>query len=174
MKVLIVGSGGREHAIAWKIAQSPRLSQLVIAPGNAGTAQIAENVPIHGDKGNFPALVSFALEKRIDIVIIGPEVPLAEGLADELHSAGVRVFGPSRAAAQIEASKAFAKNFMAQHQIPTARYALFDEFDQACEHLESVDYPVVIKASGGLLLPTFLPQRGTLHSFGIRSEPLQQ
>lgn len=158
MKVLIVGSGGREHAIAWKISQSPRLSQLYISPGNAGTAQLGENVPIPSSESNFPALVNFALEKRIDIVIVGPEIPLAAGLADELHSAGIRVFGPSRAAAQIEASKAFAKDFMTQHQIPTARYALFDDFDQAREHLDSVDYPIVLKASGlaagkGVILP---------------------
>jgi phosphoribosylamine--glycine ligase len=154
MKVLIVGSGGREHALAWKVTQSPRLAQLFVAPGNAGTA--AYNVPIKAD--DIPALVAFATEEQIDLVIVGPEVPLAIGLADALRAAGRLVFGPSRAAAQIEASKAFSKAFMQRHNIPTARFATFTEHRAALKYLLSVDYPIVIKASGlaagkGVILP---------------------
>src|SRR5512139_1869854 len=111
MKVLIVGSGGREHAIAWKIAQSPRLSQLFVAPGNAGTDSY--NVAIGAE--DIPALVAFANEQDIDLTIVGPEVPLALGLADALRVSGRLVFGPSQVAAQIEASKAFSKDFMQRH-----------------------------------------------------------
>src|SRR5512138_3780657 len=117
MNVLIVGSGGREHALAWKIAASPRLTRLFVAPGNAGTAL---NVPILSE--DMPGLLAFAREQAIDLVIVGPEAPLAAGLTDAFQAAGIRVFGPSRAAAQIEASKAFAKAFMARHHIPTARH----------------------------------------------------
>lgn len=156
MKVLIVGSGGREHALAWKISKSSRLRRLFIAPGNAGTAAHGENVPISAE--DIPNLVSFAVRQAIDLVIVGPEAPLAAGLADELHSAGVPVFGPSRPASQIEASKAFAKEFMARHDIPTARFAVFEKYASAAEHLQSADYPLVIKASGlaagkGVILP---------------------
>jgi phosphoribosylamine--glycine ligase len=154
VKVLIVGSGGREHAIAWKVAQSPRLAQLFVAPGNAGTA--AHNVPIKAE--DTPALVSFAIEQDIDLAIVGPEGPLAIGLADALRAAGRSVFGPSQAAAQIEASKAFSKDFMRRHNIPTARFATFSEYREALKYLLSVDYPIVIKASGlaagkGVILP---------------------
>lgn len=154
MKVLIVGSGGREHALAWKVAQSPRLAELFVAPGNAGTA--ISNAPIGSEDSD--KIVAFAKEKAIDLVIIGPEVPLALGLADELRAAGVRVFGPSRLAAEIESSKVFAKTFMAQQSIPTARFAVFTDFYQAIGHLLAIDYPVVIKASGlaagkGVILP---------------------
>ncbi len=156
MKVLIVGSGGREHALAWKVLQSPRLSRLFIAPGNAGTAEESHNVPVRAE--DTAALVSFAGKEEIDLVIVGPEAPLAAGLADELRTAGVRVFGPSKAAAEIESSKAFAKAFMARHNIPTARYAALANFYEAIGHLLKVDYPVVIKASGlaagkGVIVP---------------------
>jgi phosphoribosylamine--glycine ligase len=168
MKVLIVGSGGREHAIAWKVAQSPRLAQLFVAPGNAGTAinndQLAmsnvqltmNNVPIAAE--DIAALVALANEQDIDLTIVGPEVPLALGLADALRAAGRSVFGPSQAAAQIEASKAFSKDFMARHNLPTARFATFTNFREALKYLLSVDYPIVIKASGlaagkGVILP---------------------
>jgi phosphoribosylamine--glycine ligase len=154
LKILIVGSGGREHAIAWKVAQSPRLAQLYVAPGNAGTA--AHNVPINAD--DIPALVAFANDQQIDLVIIGPEAPLAIGLADALRTAGRSVFGPSQAAAQIEASKAFSKAFMQRHHIPTARFATFAVYREALKYLLSIDYPIVIKASGlaagkGVILP---------------------
>ncbi|MBI5878899.1 MAG: phosphoribosylamine--glycine ligase [Chloroflexi bacterium] len=160
MNVLIVGSGGREHALAWQAAQSPRLTALFVAPGNVGTAALpggrVRNVPIRAS--DTPALVAFARENDVQLVIVGPEDPLAAGLADELRAAGVAVFGPSRAAAQIEASKAYAKAFMARHGIPTARFGVFTDFYDAVGHLLAIDYPVVIKASGlaagkGVIVP---------------------
>ena len=156
MNVLIVGSGGREHALAWKVAQSPRLTRLFVAPGNPGTAQCAQNIPIQAEDA--PALVAFAREQAIALVIIGPETPLAVGLTDELRAAGIRVFGPSRAAAQIEASKTFSKAFMVRHHIPTARYTTVTDFSAALECLRTVNYLVVIKASGlaagkGVIIP---------------------
>jgi phosphoribosylamine--glycine ligase len=161
MHILIVGSGGREHALAWKAAQSPRVAQLYIAPGNAGTARVAQNVAISAD--DTAALVAFAREKKVDLVIVGPEVPLANGVGDALRAAGIRVFGPSRAAAQIESSKTFAKAFMARHHIPTARYAAFTEFDSARDFLRAADFPAVIKASGlaagkGVIVPASLAE----------------
>jgi len=161
LKVLLIGAGGREHMLAWKLAQSPQLSQLYIAPGNAGTAQLGENVPISAE--NATALVNFAYSKAIDLVIVGPEGPLAAGLADNLHAVRIPVFLPTHAASQIEASKAFAKEFMTQHGIPTPRYAIFRDFEQALAHLRGLDYPVVIKASGlaagkGVLVPDNLAE----------------
>ncbi len=154
MRVLVVGGGGREHALAWKLAQSPRLTELIVAPGNAGTA--AWNVPV--DAADSAGLVRLAQARRAELVLIGPEAPLAAGLADALRAAGVRVFGPTQAAAQIEASKVFAKAFMLRHGLPTARYAAFTDFHEAIGHLLSVPYPVVIKASGlaagkGVIVP---------------------
>jgi phosphoribosylamine--glycine ligase len=156
MKVLIVGSGGREHALAWKAMQSPRLSRLYIAPGNAGTARLGENVPVPAE--DRAGLVHFARQQAVDLVWIGPEAPLSDGLADALRQAGVLTFGPNQGAAQIEASKAFAKAFMRRHQIPTARYAIFGDYARAAAHLREVSYPIVIKASGlaagkGVVLP---------------------
>jgi phosphoribosylamine--glycine ligase len=156
MNILIIGSGGREHAIAWKVAQSPRLTKLYIAPGNAGTADCGENVLL--DVSDHADVVRFCKEKQIDLVLVGPEGPLAAGLVDSLSAAGIPCFGPNQAAAQIEASKVFAKDFMARHHIPTARYATFTQLDEAFRYLESVDYPIVIKASGlaagkGVILP---------------------
>jgi len=168
MNVLIIGSGGREHAMAWKVAQSPRLTKLYIATGNAGTADCGENVLL--DVTRHADVVRFCKEKQIDLVLIGPEIPLADGLADSLSAEKIRCFGPSQAAAQIEASKSFAKDFMARHHIPTARYATFDKVTDAIAFLESVDYPVVIKASGlaagkGVILPETLDEaRATLKS----------
>jgi len=159
MKVLIVGSGGREHALAWKIAQSPRLTELYIAPGNAGTATTVPpviNLPIRAEDSH--SLVAFARERNLELVIIGPEAPLAAGLADDLRTAGLRVFGPSQAAAQIEASKAFAKSFMARHGIPTALHQTFTDFHDAVRYLLGAEHEVVIKASGlaagkGVIVP---------------------
>lgn len=156
MNVLIIGSGGREHAIAWKVAQSPKLSKLYVAPGNPGTAACGENVALN--VSNHAGVIRFCREKQIDLVIVGPEVPLAEGIADALAGAGIRCFGPKQAAAQIEASKVFSKHFMARHGIPTARYATFSKLADALAHLERIDYPIVIKASGlaagkGVILP---------------------
>ena len=157
MNVLVIGSGGREHAIVWKVRQSPKLNQLYALPGNPGTAELAEN--ISGiSVADHAAIVALCKDKQIDLVLVGPEAPLAAGLADSLEAAGIRCFGPKQAAAQIESSKVFAKDFMAKHHIPTARYATFHQFDEAVQHLDSVDYPVVIKASGlaagkGVILP---------------------
>ena len=162
MNILVIGSGGREHAIVWKVRQSPKLKNLYALPGNPGTAGLAENVSgILVD--DHAAIVEFCKEKQIDLVIVGPEVPLANGIADSLTADGIHCFGPKQAAAQIEASKAFAKDFMASHHIPTARYATFTRLDEAQHHLESLDYPVVIKASGlaagkGVILPETLDE----------------
>src|ERR1041385_3797993 len=125
MNVLIIGSGGREHTLAWKAKQSPRLAKLYIAPGNAGTGSCGENVAL--DVNNHGKVVLFCKEKQIDLVIAGPEVPLAAGISDSLSESGIPCFGPKQAAARIEASKAFAKDFMRRHQIPTARYATFTQ-----------------------------------------------
>ncbi len=156
MNVLLIGSGGREHAIAWKVAQSPRLSKLYIAQGNPGTAVLGESVALNAD--NHPAIVRFCREKQVDLVIVGPEAPLAAGLADSLGDLGIKVFGPSKAAAQIESSKVFSKNFMQRHEIPTAPFATFDKLSEALAYLEQINYPVVLKASGlaagkGVILP---------------------
>jgi phosphoribosylamine--glycine ligase len=154
MNVLLIGSGGREHALAWKLAQAPRLTRLFVAPGNAGTTPLNHQLLMT----NHIEVVSFSKQHRIDLVIIGPEAPLAAGLADDLRAAGIKVFGPSRAAAEIESSKAFAKSFMARHGIPTARFATFTDFEEAVDHVHSLEYPFVIKASGlaagkGVILP---------------------
>jgi phosphoribosylamine--glycine ligase/phosphoribosylformylglycinamidine cyclo-ligase len=156
LNVLLVGSGGREHAIAWKLAQSDHLNKLWVAPGNPGTANLGQNIPIGVE--DVAALVAFSRENQVNLVVIGPEVALAAGLADAMAEAGISVFGPSRAAAQIETSKSFAKKFMLRHAIPTSRFAVFNLLEDALQHLEKVDYPVVIKASGlaagkGVILP---------------------
>jgi phosphoribosylamine--glycine ligase len=162
MRVLLVGSGGREHALGWKLAQSPHLKALFIAPGNAGTARLhAEGVEIANlpiDPKDKPGLVATALERRIDLVVIGPEAPLAAGLADDLRAKGLAVFGPSRAAAEIESSKVFAKGFMQRHAIPSAKFSAFSEFNQALAYLQDLERPVVIKADGlaagkGVIIP---------------------
>ncbi|MBC7876917.1 MAG: phosphoribosylamine--glycine ligase [Anaerolineales bacterium] len=171
MNVLIIGSGGREHALAWKVAQSSRLTKLYTAPGNPGTSLCGENVLL--DVSNHDDVVRFCKEKQIDLVIIGPEIPLADGLTDSLSTNSIRCFGPSQAAAQIEASKVFSKNFMARHHIPTARYATFTRLDEALSYLDHVDYPIVIKASGlaagkGVILPDTLEEsEATLKSILI-------
>jgi len=157
MKILIIGSGGREHAIAWKIAQSPKADKLYALPGNPGIGQLAENIS-NFSVDDHDVIIRFCHETQIDLVVVGPEVPLANGIADALMDAGIRCFGPRRAAAQIEASKVFSKDFMARHGIPTSRYATFIKLSDAMEHLDTVDYPVVIKASGlaagkGVVLP---------------------
>ena len=159
MKILLVGSGGREHAIAWKILQSPGVEHLWIAPGNGGTAGLggpAENVHIAAE--DIDTLAGFARAQRVDLTVVGPEVPLAMGIADAFQKLGLKVFGPSRAAAQLESSKAFAKDFMQRHGIPTARFAAFTDYASARRHLQQIDYSVVIKASGlaagkGVIVP---------------------
>jgi phosphoribosylamine--glycine ligase len=146
VKVLVVGSGGREHALCWKLAQSPKLTQLYCAPGNAGIAQIAECVSIGADSIN--ELFTFANSEGIDLTVAGPEAPLVEGIVDTFRAGGLRIFGPSKAAAQLEGSKAFAKQFMYRHNIPTAKFDTFDNYVYANEALERYGIPVVIKASG--------------------------
>lgn len=156
MNILIVGSGGREHALAWKVAQSPRCSRLWIAPGNAGTASLGENVPVHPE--DVDGLVRFSREHGVDLVIVGPEASLSVGLADALQKTGIRVFGPTQAAAQIETSKVFSKHFMDRRGIPTARFATFSDFEQASRYITAAEFPLVIKTSGlaagkGVILP---------------------
>jgi len=146
MDVLLIGSGGREHAIAWKLTQSKQLGKLYIAPGNAGTAQCGQNVPI-GDM-EIDKLVKFAREKQVGLVIVGPEEPLAAGLVDAVEQAGIKAFGPSAGAAQLEADKAFSKQLMRSCSISTAEGRVFDRFTDAKAYIASRDEPVVIKAAG--------------------------
>ncbi|HEY5752647.1 MAG TPA: phosphoribosylamine--glycine ligase [Chthoniobacterales bacterium] len=146
MKVLIIGSGGREHALAWKIGQSPRVSEVFCAPGNGGTATIAKNVPI--PVTNVAALRDFALSEKIDFTVVGPDDVLAAGAVDMFQEAGLRIFGPNRAAARLESSKGFAKEFMERHGIPTAKYARFSRSDEARDYARKMGGPVVIKADG--------------------------
>jgi len=167
MKVLLIGSGGREHAIAWKLSQSPLLTQLYIAPGNVGMLPLGILVPLNVEDG--AGILAFTQNEGIDLVVIGPEASLAAGVSDILRSHGIPVFGPSQAAARMETSKRFSKEFMQRHNLPTARFASFSDYATACEYLKTVSYPVVIKASGlaagkGVVLPETL-QDGldTLH-----------
>ena len=145
MKVLVIGSGGREHALAWKIAQSPLVKKVFCAPGNAGTANVAENIDIPSD--NVDALLQFATVTGIGLTIVGPEQPLVKGLVDSFEESGLRVFGPSQRAAEIEGSKVFCKDLMKKYGIPTARYESFDSLDQV-KLFTKEDEPVVVKASG--------------------------
>ena len=145
MKVLVIGSGGREHALAWKIAQSPLVKKVFCAPGNAGTANVAENIDIPSD--NVDALLQFATVTGIGLTVVGPEQPLVKGLVDSFEESGLRVFGPSQRAAEIEGSKVFCKDLMKKYGIPTARYESFDSLDQV-KLFTKEDEPVVVKASG--------------------------
>ncbi len=146
MRVMIVGGGGREHALAWKIKQRALVHALFCVPGNAGTASIAENLP--GDVMNVPGIVTLAKEHRIDLTVVGPEAPLAAGLADALHSDGLTVFGPTKDAAAIETSKVFAKQFMVKHGIRTAGHSVFEDFRKALFYTQNKELPVVIKTDG--------------------------
>lgn len=146
MKVLVVGGGGREHALAWKLAQSPRLSKLYCAPGNAGMAELGEMVDIGAE--DIPALEAFAVSQGIDLTVVGPEMPLVNGIVDVFSAAGLKVFGPSREAAQMEGSKAFAKRLMLEAGIPTGRAEIFEDYDSALKYLRSLGAPVVVKADG--------------------------
>ncbi len=146
MRILVVGSGGREHALAWKLSLSPQVDHLFVAPGNGGTAAIAHNVAIAAE--DVAALVAFARQERIDLTVVGPEAPLVGGLVDALAEAGQRAFGPSAAAAQLEGSKAFAKRFMVEEGIPTAVGAIFDAQEAARAYLVRQQTPIVVKASG--------------------------
>ena len=148
MKVLLVGSGGREHAIAWKLKQSPRLEGLFCAPGNPGTAQLGQNVPLQVE--DLEGLEGLARREAIDLTVVGPEAPLVAGITDHFEAEGLRVAGPSRAASALEGSKAFAKEFMRRHSIPAAGYAIYDDADEARTALEGdrFRFPVVLKADG--------------------------
>lgn len=146
MRVLVVGSGGREHALAWAIRRSPRASEVFVAPGNAGTAQEATNVPIAAD--DLDGLVAFAQSQACDLVVVGPEVPLALGLADRFQATGVRCFGPIAAAARIEASKAFSKKLMHDLGLPTAAFRTFADPDEAEQYVRAQGAPIVVKADG--------------------------
>ncbi len=146
MNVLLIGNGGREHAIAWKLSKSKDLQKLYIAPGNPGTAKCGENIAIQTNE--YDKLLKFAKEKNIGLVVIGPEDPLSDGLTDKFEAAGIKVFGPSGAAAQLEADKSFAKQIMKVNSIPTAESRTFDNFQDAKSYIASRDEPVVVKAIG--------------------------
>src|SRR5690349_992112 len=146
MKLLVIGSGGREHAMAWKLAQSPKVQKVYVAPGNGGTATESglENLPV----SDFGRLISFCKKEQIHLTVVGPEAPLAAGVVDAFQEAGLRIFGPGRAAAQLEASKDFAKQFMVRHGLPTARHATFTRVDEAKTYIDRHGAPIVIKADG--------------------------
>ncbi len=146
MKILVVGSGGREHALAWKLAGSPRVREVFCAPGNAGTSALGENISI--PLADLPALARFAKENRIDLTVIGPDDALAAGMADLFEREGLRVFGPTKAAAQLESSKIFAKELMREAQIPTAAFGAFERSADALEFAQGLTCPLVIKADG--------------------------
>ena len=147
MKVLVIGGGGREHALAWKLAQSPRVTKVFVAPGNGGTATDKRmvNVPIGND---VKALADFAEAEKVGLTVVGPEATLALGVVDEFRARGLRIFGPTRAAAQLESSKAFAKDFMKRHRIPTAAYETFSDAALAHAYVDRVGAPIVVKADG--------------------------
>lgn len=146
MRVLVVGGGGREHALVWKISQSPRVSKIFCAPGNGGISDLAECVDIQAT--DIENMAGFAEQNDIDLVVVAPDDPLALGMVDELEDRGIRAFGPNRRAAIIEGSKVFSKNFMKEHNIPTARFEIFDDRDAAVDFLSNCGYPVVVKADG--------------------------
>ncbi|MFA7255399.1 MAG: phosphoribosylamine--glycine ligase [Candidatus Omnitrophota bacterium] len=146
MKVLLIGSGGREHALAWKLAQSPLLPKLYAAPGNAGISQLAECVPVAAD--NIPGLLEFALREKIDLTIVGPEVPLVAGIGDVFRENGLLLFGPSKDTALLEGSKAFSKEIMTKYGVPTASYEIFRNVNEAKHYVIEAEMPLVIKADG--------------------------
>lgn len=146
MKILVIGSGGREHAILWKLKQNPKITELYCAPGNGGISEIAECVPINSN--NIDAMVSFAKEKSMDMVVVGPDDPLAAGMIDALEEAGLRAFGPRKNAAILEASKVFSKDLMKKYSIPSAAYESFDDSNLAKEYVKNAKFPLVVKADG--------------------------
>ncbi len=148
MKALVIGGGGREHALAWKLAQSEKINEVVVAPGNAGTAleSTLRNVPINVE--DIDALLAFAQSENIDLTVVGPEAPLVLGVVDKFIAAGIACFGPSAQAAQLEGSKAFCKDFLAKHQIPTAEYEVFSEVAPAQGYIDKMGAPIVVKADG--------------------------
>lgn len=146
MKVLVIGSGGREHTLVWKLAQSPQVSKIYCAPGNAGIKSLAECIPI--DVLDFRGLVDFALEHQIDLTVVGPEAPLVAGIVDEFQRAGLKIFGPNQKAALLEGSKSFAKQLMAKYNIPTGRFQQFTQPEKAKEYIRTIGAPCVIKVDG--------------------------
>ncbi|PLX81753.1 MAG: phosphoribosylamine--glycine ligase [Desulfuromonas sp.] len=161
MKILVVGGGGREHALAWKIAQSPLVETVFCAPGNPGIAHLAKCVDIAAD--NIDALLDFARDEVIDLTVVGPEIPLTLGIVDRFQAAGLDIFGPNQAAAQIEGSKGFSKRLMEKYGIPTAAYASFTDRDQAVAYIEEQGAPIVVKADGlaagkGVIVATSVEQ----------------
>lgn len=153
MKLLVIGSGGREHALAWKLAQSEKVEHIYVAPGNGGTATTAKCSNVQEKD-----YLKFAQANNIDLTVVGPEIPLAEGIVDDFQAEGLKIWGPSKAAAQLEASKAFAKDFMQRHNVPTAAFKSFSDYDEALSYLEAQEDKVVLKASGlaagkGVILP---------------------
>ena len=148
MKVLVIGSGGREHALAWKLAQSPRVSEVLVAPGNAGTAteEGCRNVAVSAT--DIDGLLALVAAEGVAVTVVGPEAPLVAGVVDRFRAAGLRIFGPTAAAAQLEGSKAYAKDFLARHKIPTAHYAVHTQVEEALEYVREKGAPIVIKADG--------------------------
>jgi len=161
LKILVVGGGAREHTLTWKLTQSPKVTEIYVAPGNAGTAQIAHNLDI--SPSNIEGLAETAREKRIELVVVGPEVPLADGIVDYFQNIGIPIFGSTKAASQIESSKVFAKELMQKYGIPCARSASFSEYTQAKEYVRQQEPPIVIKADGlaagkGVTVADSIPQ----------------
>jgi len=148
MKILVIGSGGREHALAWKAAQSNEVECVYVAPGNAGTAAEAKLENINIDAEDIPGLIEFVQQQQIDLTIVGPEAPLVAGVVNAFQTAGLRCFGPTKEAAQLEGSKAFSKDFLARHHIPTAKYGNFTEIDKAVAYIQQQGAPIVVKADG--------------------------
>ncbi|HDR7432885.1 TPA: phosphoribosylamine--glycine ligase [Bacillus anthracis] len=146
MNVLVIGRGGREHALAWKFAQSEKVEKVYVAPGNEGMRDVA--TPVDIDENNFDALVLFAKENNVELTFVGPEIPLMNGIVDRFKEEGLRVFGPNKAAAVIEGSKAFTKELMKKYNIPTAAYETFTDYEEAVQYIEKVGAPIVIKADG--------------------------
>jgi phosphoribosylamine--glycine ligase len=148
MKVLVIGSGGREHALAWKLAQSERVVEVIVAPGNAGTATEGKCRNANVAVNNIDGLLSLARNAKVDVTVVGPEIPLVAGVVDRFREAGLRIFGPTAAAAQLEGSKAYAKDFLARHGIPTAFYSVFTEVEPALAYVRDKGAPIVVKADG--------------------------
>jgi phosphoribosylamine---glycine ligase len=146
MQVLVIGGGGREHALVWKIKQSPKVEKIFCAPGNAGTAELAENIPIAAD--DIKGLLEFALQKGIGLTVVGPEQPLVKGIVDRFEEKGLRIFGPNARAAELEGSKSFSKDIMKKYGLPTAEYKTFNSADSAAKYIENKNCPLVVKADG--------------------------
>jgi len=146
MRILVVGSGGREHALVWKIAQSKLVDKIFCAPGNAGISQLAECVDLKAD--DIFGLLEFARKEKIDLTVVGPEVVLSLGIVDEFEKAGLKIFGPNKKAANLEASKIFSKELMAKYKVPTANFKIFDSADEAKKYIEQIGAPCVVKADG--------------------------